>query len=259
VKLATWNVNSIRMRQDRVLAWLDRNQPDVLCMQETKVHDELFPREPFESRGYTVALHGQKTYNGVAIASRLPMTDVVRGFAGEDAPEEARLISAEIAGVRVLSVYVPNGQAPGTPKYEHKLGWMGRLERHMAAMCGPEARLALCGDFNVAPEDRDVHDPVAWAGQIHCSEPERAALRAVAAVGLIDGLRHLRADSGLFTWWDYRQLAFPKNHGLRIDHLLITPRLAAALREVAIDRDERKGKQPSDHAPVIATFELGAS
>jgi exodeoxyribonuclease III len=257
VKLATWNINSIRMRQDRLVDWIDRNEPDVLCLQETKVQDDLFPVEPFTARGYQVAIHGQKTYNGVAIASRLPMSDVVRGLpAGEGGAEEARLISADVAGVRVICAYFPNGQAPGTPKYEGKLAWMARLRRHLADACDPAARVALVGDFNVAPEDRDVHDPVAWHEQIHCSTAERQALRDIAAIGLIDGLRHLRADAGLYTWWDYRQLAFPRNHGLRIDHVLVTPPLAACLRDVSIDRDARKGKQPSDHVPVVATFDL---
>jgi exodeoxyribonuclease-3 len=258
MKLATWNVNSIRMREARLVDWLDRHQPDVLCLQETKVEDDRFPREPFAARGYQLALHGQKTYNGVAIASRLPMRDVVRGIGGES-DGEARLIAAEVAGVRVVCAYFPNGQAPGTPKYEGKLAWMGRLRRHLADACDPAAHLALCGDFNVAPEDRDVHDPIAWEGQIHCSAAERQALRDIAAIGLVDGLRHLRPDAGLYTWWDYRQLAFPRNHGLRIDHILVTPPLAARLRDVAIDREARKGKQPSDHVPVIATFDLGAA
>ena len=261
MKLVTWNVNSIRMRLDRALEWVDRNQPDVLCMQETKVEDEKFPVEPFAERGYQVVLHGQKTYNGVAIASRVPMSGVVRGFPGDsggEAADQARLISAEVAGVRIVCAYVHNGQAPGTPKYERKLSWMDRLRRHMADTCDASAPLVLCGDFNVAPDDRDVHDPVAWQGQIMCSEPERQALRDIAAVGLIDGFRHLRPEAGFYTWWDYRQLAFPRNHGLRIDHVLITSPLVACLREIAIDRDARKGKQPSDHAPVVATFELGA-
>jgi exodeoxyribonuclease-3 len=255
MKLATWNVNSIRIRLERLGALLDRHQPDVLCLQETKVEDERFPMEPLAERGYQVALHGQKSYNGVAIASRRPMEDVVRGLPPDGAAEEqARLIAATIDGVRVICAYVPNGQAPGTPKYEHKLAWMERLRAHMADLvtAGP---MVLCGDFNVAPEDRDVHDPAAWAGQIHCSEPERAALRSIASVGLIDGLRHLRPDAGLYTWWDYRQLSFPKNKGLRIDLVLVNQPMVGRLREVAIDRDERKGKQPSDHAPVIATFE----
>ena len=261
MKLVTWNVNSIRMRLARVLDWIDRNQPDVLCMQEIKVEDHLFPAEPFAERGYELAVYGQRTYNGVAIASRLPMSGIARGLTAGPAPaeEESRLITAEIGGMRVVCAYVPNGQAPGTPKYEHKLAWMDRLRRHMADACDPSAPLVLCGDFNVAPEDRDVHDPVEWAGQIMCSEPERQALRDIARVGLLDGLRHLRPEPGLYTWWDYRQLSFPKNRGLRIDHVLMTAPLAERLRAVAIDRDARKGKQPSDHAPVIATFEDAAA
>ena len=258
VKLVTWNVNSIRIRLERTLAWIDRHQPDVLCMQETKVQDELFPREPFAERGYQVELHGQKTYNGVAIASRLPMSGVARGFAspGGDEPEQSRLMSAEVAGVRVVNAYFPNGEAPGTQKYERKLEWMDRLRQHLTGTCDLGAPLILCGDFNVAPEDRDVHDPAQWEGKIHCSEPERRALREIVAVGLVDSFRHLRPEPGLYSWWDYRQLSFPKNRGLRIDHVLVTPPLVACAREMAIDRDERKGKQPSDHAPVIATFEL---
>jgi exodeoxyribonuclease III len=264
VKLATWNINSIRVRLDRLFAWIDRHRPDVLCMQETKVEDARFPVEGFAERGYQLAIHGQRTYNGVAIASLRPLADVARGFppAGErppdgEEPPEARLVSARIDGVRVVCAYVPNGQAPGTLKYERKLTWMDQLRRHLADSCDLSAPLALCGDFNVAPEDRDVHDPVAWAGQIHCSEPERQALRDIVAVGLVDGLRHLRPEPGLYTWWDYRQLAFPRNHGLRIDHVLLTPPLVARLTDVTIDRDERKGKQPSDHVPVIATFGPG--
>ncbi len=250
MKLVTWNVNSIRIRLERTLAWIDRHQPDVLCMQETKVQDELFPLEPFVERGYQVELHGQKTYNGVAIASRLPMSGVARGFAspGGDEPEQARLMSAEVAGVRVVNAYFPNGEAPGTQKYERKLEWMDRLRQHLTGTCDLRAPLILCGDFNVAPEDRDVH----------CSEPERRALREIVGVGLVDSFRHLRPEPGLYSWWDYRQLSFPKNRGLRIDHVLVTPPLVACAREMAIDRDERKGKQPSDHAPVVATFELAS-
>ncbi len=258
VKLVTWNVNSIRMRLERTLDWVDRHQPDVLCLQETKVQDELFPLEPFAERGYQVALHGQKSYNGVAIASRLPLTGIARGFAAVsgDEPDQARLLSAEVAGVRVVNAYVPNGEAPGSPKYERKLEWMDRLRLHLTGTCDLAAPLVLCGDFNVAPDDRDVHDPVEWEGKIHCSEPERRALREIAAFGLIDGFRHVRPEPGLYSWWDYRQLSFPKNRGLRIDHVLVTQPLVACAREMSIDRDARKGKQPSDHAPVIATFEL---
>ena len=254
MKIATYNVNSIRMRQDRVIAWLDAHRPDVLCLQETKVPDDLFPREPFEAQGYHLALSGQKGYNGVAILSRAPLAGVLRGLDDGEDEAEARLIAADVDGVRVVNAYVPNGQAPGTEKYDRKLRWMARMATYVraAAARGP---LVVVGDFNVAPEDRDVHDPSLWEGQIHCSEPERAALRSIVDAGLVDGFRQLRPEPGLYTWWDYRQLSFPKNKGLRIDHVLVNPAVAGRLREASIDRDARKGKQPSDHAPVVAVID----
>lgn len=258
MKIATWNVNSIRMRQDRVLAWLDKERPEVLCLQETKVPDELFPREPFEAQGYEVALFGQKAYNGVAILSRVPLEDVTLGLGdGEDGEggEPARLVAAKVDGVRVASVYVPNGQRVGSDKYEYKLRWMARLRSWLDRTAQADAPLMVCGDFNVAPEDRDVHDPAAWEGQVLCSEPEREALRCVMGFGLVDGFRRQRPEAGLYSWWDYRQLAFPKNRGLRIDHLLCTEPLAARISSAVIDREARKGKQPSDHAPVVAEIQ----
>jgi exodeoxyribonuclease-3 len=255
MKIVTYNINSIRMRLERLLAWVDAQRPDVLCLQETKVTDDLFPRAPFEERGYHVALWGQKTYNGVAIVARAPLSNVARGFGdGEDEPE-ARLIAADVDGVRVMNAYVPNGQAPGTEKYQKKLRWMARMANHVGAAAAGGAPVVVVGDFNVAPEDRDVHDPARWAGQIHCSEPERAALQGIVAAGLVDGFRQLRPEAGLYTWWDYRQLSFPKNKGLRIDHILVTPSVAGRLREASIDREARKGAQPSDHAPVIAVLD----
>ena len=259
VKLVTWNINSIRMRLERLLGWIDRNRPDLLCLQETKVPDDLFPRAPLEERGYHVALHGQKGYNGVAILSRLPLEAVTRGMEDGEEDGQARLIAADVAGLRLVCAYVPNGQAPGTEKYEHKLRWMERLRAHLAPAIAarPDAPLVLCGDFNVAPEDRDVHDPAAWEGKIHCSEPERAALRAVAALGLGDAFRQVRPEPGLYSWWDYRMLAFPKGRGLRIDHVLATAPVLARVTSAHIDRDERKGKQPSDHAPVVVELADG--
>ena len=258
MKIATWNVNSIRMRQDRVLGWLERERPDVLCLQETKVPDSLFPREPFEAQGYQAALFGQKTYNGVAILARAPLEDVTVGLGdGEDGDEgePARLVAARIDGVRVASVYVPNGSAVGSDKYAYKLRWMARLRSWLDRTAQADAPLMVCGDFNVAPEDRDVHDPAAWEGQVLCSEPEREALRGVMGFGLVDGFRRLRPEPGLYTWWDYRQLGFPKNRGLRIDHLLCSEPLAGRMTSAVIDREARKGKQPSDHAPVVAELE----
>ena len=255
MKIVTYNINSIRMRMDRLLEWIDRQRPDVLCLQEIKVTDDLFPRAPFEERGYHVELWGQKTYNGVAILSRAPQTNVARGFGDGEEEPDARLIAADIEGVRFVNAYVPNGQAPGTPRYEMKLRWLARMANHVGALTAGGAPVVVVGDMNVAPEDRDVHDPARWEGQIHCSEPERAALRGVVAAGLEDAFRALRPEPGLYTWWDYRQLSFPKNKGLRIDHILATPSVVARMREASIDRDARKGKQPSDHAPVIAILD----
>jgi exodeoxyribonuclease-3 len=256
VKLATWNVNSIRARLERVLGWLDTVRPDVVCLQETKVVDGDFPAAEVEALGYRLALHGQRTYNGVAILARGELSDVVAGFAdGEPEEPQARLVAATTAGVRVASVYAPNGQAPGSEKFAAKLAFYARLERYVERALAAGVPLALCGDFNVAPEDRDVHDPAAWHEQIHCSTPEREALAAVVGRGLTDALRALRPEvPGLYTWWDYRMLGFQKNRGLRIDHILVAPALVPRLTDVAIDREARKGKQPSDHAPVVATL-----
>jgi exodeoxyribonuclease III len=204
--------------------------------------------------GYDVVLHGQRTYNGVAILSRTPMTDVRRGFGDGDDESQTRLIAATIGDVRVLSVYVPNGESVGTEKYRYKLAWMERLRRHLATVVAPERPLVLCGDFNVAPAAIDVHDPVAWEGRVLFSAEERQALRAIVGVGLEDLLRRMHPTEPLFTWWDYRMLAFPKGRGLRIDHLLVTPALAARVTASGVDRESRKGKQPSDHAAVWAEF-----
>jgi exodeoxyribonuclease-3 len=259
VKLVTWNVNSIRARHDRVLAWVKKNEPDVLCMQEIKCVDKQFPTGDFEALGYDVVLHGQPTYNGVAIATRAPYvaTDVTRGFGDDGDEAHARAIAATIAGVRVLDVYVPNGQAPGTEKYAFKLEWYARLRAYVAAALAKHERFVVLGDFNVAPHPEDVHDPAVWEGQIHFSIPEREALATVVATGLEDVLRKVHPTGQFFTWWDYRQLAFPKNKGLRIDHILASPALAARVKSVFVDREERKGKEPSDHAPVVAELDVG--
>jgi exodeoxyribonuclease-3 len=252
VKLATWNVNSIRARLDRAVAWLDANRPDVVCMQELKVENDGFPREPFEAAGYQLALYGQKTYNGVAILSRAPMTDITTGMDDGDPDDHARLIAATIDGVRVISAYFPNGGELNSDKYEYKLKWIARLRAWLGKR-DASAPLILAGDFNVAPEDRDVHDPVAWAGQTLFSEPEKAALREVAAWGLHDTFRKHSAAAE-FTWWDYRGIAFLKNHGLRIDHVWATTPAYEVCTSCVIDRESRKGKNASDHAPVIAQF-----
>jgi exodeoxyribonuclease-3 len=252
VKLVTWNVNSIRQRLERLVALLARHSPDVVCLQETKVVDEEFPVDPLRAAGYSAVFAGQKSYNGIAILSKLPAGEVRCGFrdGGDDA--QLRLLSATVGDVRVVCVYVPNGQSVGSEKYAYKLAWFERLRALLERESDPARPLALVGDFNVAPTDADVHDPVAWRGQVLCSEPERAALARVIEWGFVDAFRSRYPDKIAYTWWDYRELGFPKNRGLRIDHVLLTRPLAEKLEDVVIDRDERKGKGASDHAPVLA-------
>lgn len=251
--IATWNVNSIRARLAKLVAWLEAKAPDVVCLQETKVVDEEFPFAELRSLGYEVASFGQKTYNGVAIASRLGVEHVRRGLPGDESGE-ARLVCAEVSGVTVASVYVPNGQEVGSEKYAFKLAWMEKLLAYLAGHFSPSDPLVLCGDFNVAPEDRDVWDPELWRGKILFSEPEREAFFKLIRWGLVDCLRLHHQEGGLYTWWDYRQGAFHRGWGMRLDHILATPPMAARCTTVVIDRDARKGEKPSDHAPVLATF-----
>jgi exodeoxyribonuclease-3 len=254
MKLATWNVNSIRARLDRVLAWLDERRPDVLCMQELKVEEKDFPAEAFRAAGWHVAAAWQKTYNGVAIASRAPLDRVEIGLEdGVDDPQ-ARLVGAMVGGVRVLSVYAPNGQLVGTDKYVYKLEWLARLRRWLDAHAKPDEPLLLCGDFNVAPEERDVHAPRAWESSVLFHVDARAALERVRAWGLVDTFRLHHQEAGAYSWWDYRQLSFPRDDGLRIDHVFATESMARRCSAAWIDREARKGKQPSDHAPVLAEF-----
>ena len=253
--VATWNVNSIRMRLGRLSAWIERRKPDVVCLQETKVEDAEFPAGDIEALGYHVLAHGEPTYNGVAILSRSEPTDAIRSLPddGPDAPR--RLLMATIDGCRVINVYAPNGGEVGSDKYAYKLDWYRRLRTALEAWVTPAEPVVLCGDLNVAPEDRDVHDPEAWRGQTLCTEPEREALRRLLAWGFRDALRlHHPEAGGLYTWWDYRAGAFHRGWGLRIDHVLLSVPLAARCTSVEIDRQERKGPKPSDHAPVLATF-----
>jgi len=253
MRISTWNVNSIRTREDRVLLWLDEHEPDVLCMQETKVVDDDFPREGFEARGYELSIFGQRTYNGVAIASRLPITDVELGLP-LDGDEEARGIAATIGGVRIVDLYVPNGRKLGTDKFEYKLAWLDAMARWLGERCDPAEPLAVVGDFNIAPDDRDLHDPAAWAGGVMCSDEERARLQALLRWGLFDSLREMTDEAGVFTWWDYRGGAFRFNQGLRIDLALVTEPLRARIESVTCSRDDRKVRagveKPSDHVPV---------
>lgn len=257
MKIVSWNVNSIRARLERAVAWVRREAPDVLALQEVKVVDADFPREPFEELGYHVETFGQKTYNGVALLTREPVGDVVRGLPGDAADAEKRLIAGTVGGVRVVNVYVPNGREADTPPFEAKLAWLGRLHDLLADTVAADTPLLLLGDFNIAPDERDVHDVEAWRGKVHFHPREHEALARLQALGLEDLFRVHHDEAGRYSWWDYRQLAFPRNAGLRIDLILGTA--AARRRAVAcdIDRDERKGSKPSDHAPVWV--ELAAS
>ena len=256
MKIATWNVNSIRKRLDRVIAWLTQHQPDVLCVQETKVEDDSFPRLELEAAGYHVLCHGQKTYNGVALLSRQPARDPVRGFSDGVEDGQARFLVATFGDLRVGTVYVPNGQTVTSDKFAYKLAWLARWRSWLAAHADAIAPLALCGDINIAPDDRDVYDPAAFENQVLCHPDERAALAEICRWGLADVFRQHYHEAGLYTWWDYRQLAFPRNLGLRIDLVLCTASLASRCTAISIDREARKGQTPSDHAPVIAEFEL---
>ena len=256
MKLATWNVNSIRARHERVVEWVRRVEPDVLCMQEIKVADESFPGIELAAAGYQLAIHGQKTYNGVAIASRLPIEEVTRGMDDGDPDDHARLLAATIGGVRIVTAYVPNGGAVNSDKYVYKLRWMDRFRAWLERHCRPDQRLAVVGDFNVAPEDRDVWDPELWRGQTLFTEAEKAALAEIRAWGLHDAFRKHHAEAGLYSYWDYRMLSFAKKQGLRIDHIYVTAPLLELTRACDIDREARKGKNASDHAPVVATFEV---
>ncbi len=249
MKLATWNVNSLKVRLPHVLDWLNTAKPDVLCLQETKMEDTVFPVAALQEAGYQVAFTGQKTYNGVAILSRQPMQDLVTALPGLQ-DEQKRLLAATIDGVRVVCVYIPNGQSLDSEKYPYKLSWLAALTEFLRAEMSKYPRLALLGDYNIAPEDRDVHDPAAWAGQVLVSEPERAAFAGLQALGLKDAFRLFEQDEKLFSWWDYRMNAFRRNMGLRIDHILLSESLAAACTACAIDKAPRKLERPSDHTPV---------
>jgi exodeoxyribonuclease III len=253
MRIYSWNINSIRARYDRLLDWLQSRQPDVACLQELKCTDEQFPALELIAAGYQAVWFGQRSYNGVAILARQPfeLTDVQRGLAddGPD-PDQARVIGATVDGMRIFSIYAPNGQAVGSAAYEYKLDWYRRLRRMLDSYYTPADQLLLAGDFNVAPDERDVWDPVLWEGNTLFSRPERDALQHLSAFGLADTFRLYHPEAGRYTFWDYQQLSFPHNHGLRIDHLLATHPLAERTRAADIDREARKGKKPSDHAPV---------
>jgi exodeoxyribonuclease-3 len=256
MRLATWNVNSLKVRLPHLLEWLARTQPDVACLQETKTEDPHFPIQAIHGAGYQAVFCGQKAYNGVAILARgVEPQAVQHGIPGfPDDPR--RVIAASVAGVRIVCLYAPNGQSVGSDKYRYKLRWYEAVTSWLSREVQDHAQLAALGDFNVAPDERDVHDPKRWAGQIHFSDPERAALaRLIEAVGLADAFRLFPQPQGEFTWWDYRLAAFQRNWGLRIDHILLSGELAKRCAACTIDKSPRRLERPSDHAPVIA--ELG--
>jgi exodeoxyribonuclease III len=254
MRIATWNVNSIRARLERVVAWLEQSSPDVVCLQETKCLDEQFPREPIEDLGYQIAHFGQKTYNGVAILSKRRIEDVVTGFPWDTENADRRAIGAQIDDLLILNLYVVNGQAVGTAKYAYKLEWMARLAAFVQERYDAREKVILCGDFNVAPDDRDVYDPIAWREKILCSTPERDALRRIVDLGYADALRHFTQEPGIYTWWDFRTRGFRRGQGLRIDHFLMSEPALAACSSIAVDVEERARERPSDHAPVVATL-----
>jgi exodeoxyribonuclease-3 len=255
VKIATWNVNSLRPRLQGVAAWVARVQPDVLCLQETKVTDDLFPHAEIEAMGYpNRAVWGQKTYNGVAILSKRPLEDVRIGFQEREPDAQARILSAVVDGIRVVDVYVPNGAEVGSDKFFYKLDWLKRLRAELEGLASPNDPVVLLGDFNIAPTDADVYDPFEHAGQILCSEAERTAWSTLLQWGLVDSWRKKAPFKSEFSWWSYQASGFRKNHGFRIDHLLLSTPLMRRCTSVVIDREPRGVESPSDHAPVVGTF-----
>lgn len=254
MKLATWNINSLAVRLPQVLDWLAANPVDVLALQETKLVDEKFPRAEIEAAGYRVQWHGQKTYNGVALLSRADAQDVVKNIPRHD-DTQARVIAATVDGVRVICAYVPNGQAPGTDKFEYKMQWLRALRDWVEGELAIHPRLVLMGDYNIAPEDRDVFDPELWRGQILCTDEERTHFDKLIALGLHDAFRLFEQPEKSWSWWDYRNLAFRRNQGLRIDHILVSEALKPAVSACTIDTLPRKNERPSDHAPVVVTLD----
>lgn len=250
VKIVTWNINSVRARFERLLDFLKTRSPDVLCLQELKCTDEQFPTLELQALGYHAAVFGQKSYNGVAIISKEPVADVQRNLGDDD--EQARLIAGTVGGIRVVGLYAPNGQSLSSPAYQYKLQWYAKLNRWLKTQATP---LLVCGDFNIAPDDIDTWDAKLWEGQTLASPPERAAFKELTQQNaLVDLFRVKHPEPGRFSWWDYRAGAFHKNQGLRIDHILVSEALVARCKEVEVDREARKGKLPSDHAPVWAEF-----
>ena len=255
MKLATWNVNSLAVRLPQVLDWLQANPMDALVLQETKLTDDKFPHAEIRAAGYEVQWFGQKTYNGVALVSREPALEVVKNIPGLQ-DEQARVLAGTVGGVRIIGAYVPNGQAPDSDKFVYKLRWLQALQDWVRDELSRHPRLVLMGDYNIAPEDRDVYDPIAWAGQILCTPQERAHFQGLLELGLVDAFRLFEQPLKSWSWWDYRNLAFRKNQGLRIDHILVSQPLRSAVRACVIDKLPRKNERPSDHAPVVLELEV---
>jgi len=254
MKIASWNVNSIRVRLPHVLEWLDSAKPDVLGLQELKMPSDTFPEQEIEASGYRSVAYGQKTYNGVALLSRQEPTDVSRGLPNYS-DEQRRVIAASYGDIRVINLYVPNGQSVGSDKYEYKLAWLDALHDYLADELAKYPKVAVMGDFNIAPDDRDVHDPDAWRDRILCSVSERERLQALSALGFVDSFRLFDQPDGTFSWWDYRAAAFRRKRGLRIDLILASPKLAEHCSASQVDSEPRKLERPSDHAPVFAEFD----
>ena len=254
LKIATWNVNSIKARKDRLLGFLQRETPDVLCLQELKAEASGFPLDEVQALGYQALLHGQKTYNGVGILARSELLDPRTGFADQVDDPQARHIEATVAGIRVICVYAPNGGEPNSDKFKYKQIWFDRLLAHLERAHDKSQPLVLCGDLNVAPDDKDVARPAEWHSSVLCAEEVRAAFQRLIRWGLVDVMRKHHPEGGPHTWWDYRMLGFQKGNGLRIDHILATEVVASTSESAVVDRNERKGKLPSDHAPVFAVF-----
>jgi len=254
VKVATWNVNSIKIRLEQMLAWLDETATDVLCLQETKCVDEGFPYQAINQAGYQVAFFGQKSYNGVAILSKYEIENIEKGFPDDDGESPKRLIAATTGGVRIVNTYIPNGTELFTDKFAFKLDWIARLRRYFDETCDLNDAVLLCGDFNVAPSELDVWNVPAYEGKLHFSRPERAALHHLKQWGFVDVFRQFNPDEREFSWWDFRSGAWQRNRGLRIDHIWVSPTLAERALASWIDRDPRAGPRPSDHTPVVAEF-----
>ncbi|MEZ5840679.1 MAG: exodeoxyribonuclease III [Hyphomicrobiales bacterium] len=261
MKIATWNVNGIKARIEGLLAWLDDARPDMVCLQEIKSVDEAFPGHLFEERGYNVATHGQKSFNGVAVLSRYPFDEVARRLPGDDTDEQARFLAATVStaegALTVASLYCPNGNPLGTEKFTYKLGWMERLEAHVRRMLADETPFVLAGDYNIIPEPGDAKNPDAWLGDALFQPESRAAWRRLLGLGLVDALRSTTDADGLYTFWDYQAGAWQKNNGIRIDHALLSPQAADRLSSVLIDKRVRGWERPSDHVPLIIDLDIG--